>query len=34
MNEWEEMLNAFVDSFIENDCAEDALRLKWQKTTL
>ena len=30
-DKWE-MFNVFIDSYVENFCAEDALRLKWGKT--
>lgn len=29
-----ELIDVFIDVFIQNDCAEDALRLKWLKTIL
>jgi hypothetical protein len=29
MNCNEEFITAFIDSFVENDCLQDALRLKW-----
>lgn len=25
----EDFLNAFIDSYVENDCLEEALKLKW-----
>lgn len=28
-----DFINAFIDSFVENGCAEDALKLKWEKIT-
>lgn len=31
-DKWE-MFNVFINSFCENFCAEDALKLKWEKTT-
>lgn len=31
-DKWD-MFNAFIDSYVMNGCAEDALRLKWEKTT-